>query len=240
MKTIITLDNKKFGGEYYHAAHVEMVQEDGIHMTKYVDVDSLLEAMRKARNTNLLYRTGRMPQNYYDGMIRREQDGAISGHIFMTVPRQKVNMQFEETKYIMPFPALLFYFSILHNRVSSTEVYALKGMRWDEKSVLYNYPYGNVNVSSHLVCWGGNVLPIITELKKLEVVCSLFYDSPCNNDYFTSERSVKWKTDNLRNVLEKLKEREEFPEDLLVASDRGDIGALIKSMVKKEDINGFI
>jgi len=51
---------------------------------------------------------------------------------------------------------------------------------------------------------------------------------------------VKWRTDNLRNVLEKLKEKEEFPEKLLVMSDRGNIGTLIKGIIKKEDRNGSI
>ena len=42
------------------------------------------------------------------------------------------------------------------------------------------------------------------------------------------------------NVLEKLKEKEEFPDNLLVMSDRGNIGTLIKGIVKKEDMNGLI
>lgn len=240
MKTVITLDDEKFGGNYYHAAHVEVIRGDKTRSAKYVDVDRLLEAMKNARNMDVFYRIGRLPQNYYDGTIRRESDMTISGHMLLTVSKQRIPLQFEETKYIIPFPALLFCFHIIHGRVCSTEVYALTGTQWNEKSVLYNFPYGNVNVQSHQVCWGSNSLPEITELRKLDVVCSLFYDSPCNNDYFTAERSVKWRTDNLRNVLEKLKEKEEFPEKLLVMSDRGNIGTLIKGIIKKEDRNGSI
>lgn len=240
METVITLNDEKFGGKYYHTAHVEVIRGDGTRTAKYVDVDELLVAMKNAKNMDVFYRIGRLPQNYYDGTIRREPDKTISGHMLLTVPKQRIPLQFEETKYTIPFPALLFCFNISHGRVGGTEVYALTGTQWNDKSVLYNYPYGNVNVYSHQVCWGSNRLPDITELRKLDVACSLFYDSPCNNNHFTSERSVKWKTDNLRNVLEKLKEKEEFPDNLLVMSDRGNIGTLIKGIVKKEDMNGLI
>ena len=41
MKTVITLDDEKFGGNYYHAAHVEVIRGDKTHSAKYVDVDRL-------------------------------------------------------------------------------------------------------------------------------------------------------------------------------------------------------
>ena len=46
MKTVITLDDEKFGGNYYHAAHVEVIRGDKTRSAKYVDVDRLLEAMK--------------------------------------------------------------------------------------------------------------------------------------------------------------------------------------------------
>lgn len=117
MKTVITLDDEKFGGNYYHAAHVEVIRGDKTRSAKYVDVDRLLEAMKNARNVDVFYRIGRLPQNYYDGTIRRESDMTISGHMLLTVSKQRIPLQFEETKYTIPFPALLFCFHIIHGRV---------------------------------------------------------------------------------------------------------------------------
>ena len=78
MKTVITLDDEKFGGNYYHAEYVEVIRGDKTRSAKYVDVDRLLEAMKNARNVDVFYRIGRLPQNYYDGTIRRESDMTIS------------------------------------------------------------------------------------------------------------------------------------------------------------------
>ena len=149
---------------------------------------------------------------------------AISGKVQLIIPPAKTVVQFENTRYEIPFPALLFFYSIQKGRVINTEIYALKGGQWNEKSVLYNYPYGNVNPCSHSVCWGTNVLPEVTDLQKLDVVCSMFYTSPCNNDLYMAGKSTVWKIENLRNVFEQLKKRQDFPDEILVNSGRGTVG----------------
>ncbi|MDD3797436.1 MAG: hypothetical protein PHE06_16010 [Lachnospiraceae bacterium] len=229
MRTIITLDDKKFGGSYYKAAHVEIIDENNIHSAKYVNINQLLNELTGSKvEDERFYRIGKMPQNYYDGVIRRGADDQLSGQILITIPKQKTTMQFENTRYNMCFPALLFSYSITNCKIQQTQVYALKGNKWNDKSMLYNYPFGNVNTYGHSVCWGSNTLPAVESLQTLDVVCSLFYSSPCNNDHYNRERSTKWKKNNLREILEKLKQMKEFPDKILVASDRGNIGNLSK------------
>jgi len=55
----------------------------------------------------------------------------------------------------------------------------------------------------------------------------MFYDSPYNNDHFRPGVSIKWKCDNLREVLKRLEKVKEFPERLLVPS-----GITIKDLLR--------
>lgn len=114
----------------------------------------------------------------------------------------------------------------------NTYVFALKGERWNRNSRLYNYPFGNVNTSDHRVCWGRNQLPVIDSLHQLDMVCSLFFDSSTNNDHYTQGVSTKWKYDNLRGVLERLKKKDSFPERILVPSQYSNIGTYLDSIFK--------
>ena len=44
MQIRATWDNKRFGGEYYQATHVELIDDDGIRTAKYVDTEHFLKA----------------------------------------------------------------------------------------------------------------------------------------------------------------------------------------------------
>lgn len=47
--------------------------------------------------------------------------------------------------------------------------------------------------------------------------------SSTNNDHYTQGVSTKWKYDNLRGVLERLKKKDSFPERILVPSQYSNI-----------------
>lgn len=229
MRTIITLDDKKFGDQYYHAAHVQVIGDDKIQASKYVDIDELLAALNKSVvKEKQAYYMGKLPQNYYDGCIRRDKSGNLDADIILTVPGVKMRTVYENSEYMIPYPSLLFCFQIHNNGIVKTQLYAIKGIHWTDKTVLYNYPFGNVSTSMHTVCWGSNSLPEIKELRQLDAVCSLFYNCPCNNDYFSAERSTKLKYTNVRGLFEKIMNNENFPEEILVESDKGNIGNLIR------------
>lgn len=178
------------------------------------------------------YHIGTLPQYYFDGMINRDDDERLSGKIVLTIPKRKGTVQFETTSYEICFPAFLFCFSLWKGRINNTYVFALKGERWNRNSRLYNYPFGNVNTSDHRVCWGRNQLPVIDSLHQLDMVCSLFFDSSTNNDHYTQGVSTKWKYDNLRGVLERLKKKDSFPERILVPSQYSNIGTYLDSIFK--------
>lgn len=230
MKTFIEFDDENFDGQYCHAAHVRVIDNCGVIQEKYVDIKELLQALSDSTvSENEMHRIGKLPQHYYDGVISRE-GGILNGKIVMIVPKGKRHTVYENTKYHIPFPTMLFYFEIVDERIDKTKVYALKGKRYRENSVLYNYPFGNVSLYAHTVCWGSNILPKINDLQTLDVICSLFYDSPSNNDYYTPKRSSSLDYSNLRGIYERLKDFEEFPEEILVPSGSGSLGQLLQNL----------
>ena len=231
MKTVVTLDDKKFSGDYCDLAHVEVVDEKGICTAKYVSIEWLMGALKGSQYVDdKYYRIGKLPQNYYEGAFRRESNGDISGQIILIVPKAKFNIKFEKTSYHVPFPALLFNCFIENGSLRKTQVFALKGNKWKKNTLLYKHPFGNVDSHSHKVCWGSNVLPQIKDLKTLDVICSMFYDAPFNNDYYQAGETIKWKSKNLREVFEKLKDCQEFPENILVKSGKN-ISSLMKNFL---------
>lgn len=230
----ITMDSKNFEGQYFNAAHIEAIDDKEIHYSKYISIEDLIKLLSKSKyeEKNREYHIGTLPQYYFDGMINRDDDERLSGKIVLTIPKRKGTVQFETTSYEICFPAFLFCFSLWKGRINNTYVFALKGERWNRNSRLYNYPFGNVNTSDHRVCWGRNQLPVIDSLHQLDMVCSLFFDSSTNNDHYTQGVSTKWKYDNLRGVLERLKKKDSFPERILVPSQYSNIGTYLDSIFK--------
>lgn len=165
--------------------------------------------------------------HFYDGLFSRTPDGLINGRFITIVPSKIVRTTFEKSVYNVPFPTLLFLYELSASVIQSTKVFALKGDRWDNSSLLYNYPFGNVEIDTHEVCWGYNTIPRIPSLKSLDVVDSLFMDSPCNNDHYSMERSTTLQYSNLRGVFESLVNKTEFPEDILVKSEEINVGSLL-------------
>ena len=234
MTVYITMDSKNFEGQYYNAAHVEVIDDQEIHYCKYISMEDLLKLLSNSKyeEKSKEYRIGTLPQYYFDGTINRDDEERLSGKIVLTIPKRKGTIQFESTSYEICFPPFLFCFSLLEGRISETCVFALKGEKWNRNSRLYNYPFGNVNTRDHKVCWGKNQLPYIDSLHQLDMVCSLFFDSPTNNDYYTKGVSTKWKYDNLRGVLERLQKKSSFPERILVPSQYSNIGTYLDLILK--------
>lgn len=228
IKTIITLDENQFSGRYSNAAKVDIIKKNGTISTKYVDVGALVQALLDSKKGEIQYhRIGALPQGFYDGMILRDDQGEISGKILVTASKRKTFIMFENTRYEACCPAFLFSFTVAKGRIGDTKVFAIKGTNWNQDTKLYNCPLGNVNTYDNRVCWGSNSLPSIDSLHKLDVAVSMFYDSPYNNDHFRPGVSIKWKCDNLREVLKRLEKLKEFPERLLVPS-----GIKIKDLLR--------
>jgi len=160
-----------------------------------------------------------MPFGYYDAEVG-EDEGKLCANVVTVLPASRQIMKYENTLYDICMPSLVFQFTISKEKVYSTKVYVIKDINPTDKSKLYRYPFGNVNMNGS-VCWGSNVLPSINELKKLESIMMLFIQSPGNADYFNAEKYCGHKDFTLRQLFEKLKDEESYPDDYLVAIKNG-------------------
>lgn len=216
-KVVITMDDKFNHGHCHEYAEVEITdQELKTKQTRMVTMDSLLRAISKsvifeAEPVQL----GKIPFGYFDAMVKMER-GKFCADIVTVLPAGRQLMQYEQTRYDVCVPSLVFYIHICEERVGKTKVFAIKDKRPTEKSHLYRYPFGNVNSGSGDVCWGSNTLSEIKELKGVERIMTLFIQSPCNNDLYNSKNCVGVKDLPLRQLMEELKCKETFPEEYLM------------------------
>ena len=131
------------------------------------------------------------------------------------LPASMQIMQYENTQYDVCVPSLVFSFHVDKGRLEKTRVFVLKDDKPTGNSVLYRYPFGNVYDDGR-VCWGSNVFPDILEIKRLEMVMTLFIQSPCNSDLYQSEKCIGVKGVPLRELFEQLHNKQDFPEEYLM------------------------
>lgn len=217
-KITITLDEAKSRKDYYECAEI-ILEENGIKQRRIVEVSSIVAAFEKTvRNQQASIRLGRLPIGFYDGIIG-EENNQLFAKVLIILPKSRQMMQYEKTRYDICVPSLVFYFSIVKSRIQTTRVFALKDEKPNEQSPLFVYPFGNANISSGTVCWGSNYLKDILHLKDLEEPVALFIQSECNEDHYRMGESCSLLNTPLRGVFEMLKEKDYFPEELLVGRD---------------------
>lgn len=68
-------------------------------------------------------------------------------------------------------------------------------------------------------------MPTIESLHMLDMVTSIFFDSSTNSDHYSANESTKW-----REVFEKLKHEDEYPEEILVPSRDATIGSFTRTV----------
>lgn len=216
----ITLNEAFNQANCCECAKVTITEEDGKKKSRIVTVESIMKAMQASM---IIKRTGmavgKIPFGYYDAQIGEEQ-GKFCADMVAVLPAGKQMMRYENTLYDVSIPSLVFRFEVLREKIVKTGVYAMKDETPKDKSRLYRYPFGNVDMTGR-VCWGGNKLPDIRDLKGLEEAMMLFIQSPCNSDYFKGGEYCGHAELSLRELFEKLKDEDVYPEDYLVVLKNG-------------------
>lgn len=180
-----------------------------------VEIGSLLKAFKKSVvETVELAPIGEIPFGYYNGAVGII-NSKLKADIVTVLPASMQIMQYENTQYDVCVPSLVFSFHVDKGRLEKTRVFVLKDEEPTEKSVLYRYPFGNV-YDDGKVCWGSNVFPDILEIKRLEMVMTLFIQSLCNSDLYQSEKCIGVKGVPLRELFEQLHNKQNFPEEYLM------------------------
>ena len=221
MKEVVITLNEAFNqANCCECAAVTITGADGKKISRIVTVASVVKALcNSALQQRVNVAVGQIPFGYYDAQVSEEQ-GKFSADMVAVLPAGKQMMQYEETLYDVSVPSLVFCFSVTREKIMRTRVYAMRDETPTDKSCLYQYPFGNVN-SVGQVCWGGNNLPSVRSLKGLEEAMMLFIQSPCNSDYFRGKEYCGHAEISLRELFEKLKDEDVYPEDYLVALKQG-------------------
>lgn len=217
-------------------AKVMITGEDGKKRSRIVTMESVMKAMQQSMVIPRVgVAVGKIPFGYYDAQISEEQ-GKFCADMVAVLPAGKQMMRYENTFYDISIPSLVFRFEVFREKIVKTDVYAMKDEAPRDKSRLYRYPFGNVSMAGR-VCWGGNKLPDIRDLKGLEEAMMLFIQSPCNSDYFRGNEYCGHAELSLRELFEKLKDEEAYPDDYLVALKEGrknmTLGDLVSWKCKK-------
>ncbi len=199
----------------YDCANIVFTDKAGKKNSKIVEMESLLMAFKCAVKTDVGQTPiGKIPFGYYDGAIGMHYN-KLCADIVTVLPASMQMMQYENTQYDVCMPSLVFSFHVNKGKLENTRVFTLKDEKPTEKSVLYRYPYGNVQDDGR-VCWGSNTLPEIREIKRLEMVMTLFIQSPCNSDLYHSEKCIGQNDVPLRELFEQLRNVQSFPEEYLM------------------------
>lgn len=226
----IILDEELMKSNCCECAKVVYSEDDGKKRERLVTIGSLMNAItnsfvRKRVSIDI----GKIPFGYYTARVG-EDEGKLCANVITVLPASRQIMKYEETSYDVCLPSLVFQFTIERERIYSTYVYVMKDKKPADKSRLYRYPFGNVDMTGH-VCWGSNVLPSIKELQMLESVMMLFIQSPGNADYFNPKEYCGHKNMTLRQLFEKLKDEESYPENYLVAVKKDGKNMLLKDLM---------
>lgn len=221
MREIVITINEAFNQENCcEYAKVMITGKSGKKKSRIVSMESLLKAMHKS----LVIKSagtavGKIPFGYYDAQISEDQ-GMFCADMIAVLPAGKQMMRYEDTFYDVSVPSLVFRFEVARGKITGTRVYVMKDEAPTDQSCLYRYPFGNVS-SQGGVCWGGNKLPEIHDLKGLEEAMMLFIQSPCNSDYYNGSDYCGHAGLSLRELFVKLKDEEAYPDDYLVALKNG-------------------
>lgn len=204
-KLILTIKNN----EEFITANIEY--NNGCQEEKLLRDTDVIEMLEESYEPSYV-RIGELPRGYVDAKM------GFSKNTFNVCIRVEAGircMHYYGDEYFIPFPECIFLFSVLDGKKNNESyVYASDG-----SNKLYHYPFGNV-YNNHKICWGRTQTPEISCMKEVELFASLFFGSETNNDLYTAGVNVAFQKNfmNQRGLFEYLSDKEEFPNELLVAA----------------------
>lgn len=181
---------------------IESIHDETIS-TKFINPDDLFNCIKNSCS-HVGIESGILSENTV--FYREEQDGIR--RIIIKIPSGYHDIKYYETCYnSFPLPAMVFGFVIRPDGHISTKKLAvvedgiIKG-----ETLLYHYPFSNVNNSGHEICTGRNRLPVIKDLRLLASLPYHILAMPNNDDYF--DRKYNRKDIDHRELLEYLMNKE--------------------------------
>lgn len=160
------------------------------------------------REEHAIHRVGALPAGFVDGGVNEDYHEAI-----IRVPAGKRPFIYHNKEYVIPFPTTVFHFTTIRGKAHSTRVWFA-----DEEGKLYRYPFGNV-YKDNRICWGGNRLPDVHNLKDFDKYVAIFFSASTNDDLYSGVKLVvdgKKVPLAQRDLLEYVSVKDAFPMELLM------------------------
>lgn len=185
--------------------------DDGIVTEKNVTMDTYLSIIKDATYSNLssMVRIGRLPKGYVDGLISADSKNTFS--VVVAVPAEKRALSFGHKHWYIPYPGLIFLFTVLHGELQKKSCFAYIDKQVTESTKLYQYPFGNVSEMGS-ICMGSMTIQNLTDMCDVESIIDDFFFSETNNDYYSKKNHTGMKQEELLKRLSKL---DTFPEEWL-------------------------
>lgn len=197
-------------------AEIQFANKTGEVTKKTITVKDFLDIIQGAVRENGR-RLGSMPKGYYDLKLVSLEDNTYK--IYVVVKGERRKAEYFEEEFVIPYPNLVFSFSITKGNVTGSKCFALKDAvtNVSDDSMLYYFPLANVYNSGE-ICWGSNNLPEIERFSDVDFLVSLFFSCPYNEDLFDMEHlSEKYRRSQLE-IFQMLSASEIFPVDMLKES----------------------
>lgn len=205
----------KITGDATNLVEVEITTDDYVVQRKTVSYNDFVASLSASSVRSEDYITlGAMPQGYYSGKISAANE--YNFECVVIVPEGNRCLMYYETAMIIPFPEIVFKFTVIQGNLTMS--YCFAHIQGDDN--LYRYPFGNVYPDGK-ICWGRTKIPAIDRLCDLDKVVELFFGSKTNDDLFSPGDNVKKneRTITQRGLVTSLNSStEEFPKELLVQS----------------------
>lgn len=183
---------------------------------KTIWVKDLLGVLCSSLEVEQSLRLGKMPGGFYDGTISTSGDGF---ECLIVVPEGIKPFIYYDKVFNIPFPTLMFHIKCNKGVLKRTFVYALESDTVNDETLLYAYPFGNIN-SDNIVCWGSNAIMGLDSLRSAEKVISVFFGASTNDDLWSSKERLsdtsREKFCLQRGLVEYLVGKSKFPKEFLL------------------------
>lgn len=169
---------------------IKSVNEEGVTEYKRCEKDELLQLIRTSlsKEERIYNSTDILNENIIEvATTINPGNGSVTKDYFLYVDKGPLPFNYLNKIYLFDeFPALLFHFEVNgSNKIQDANVFVVIEERsnFNNDTVLYKYPFGNVSPYSG-ICWGGNERPLINESGDLLKAVNLFFQSPTGDHLY--------------------------------------------------------
>jgi len=188
------------------------LQDNDEIIEKTLTMDQFIMVLSESLGCKAI-RIGQLPTGYYDGNFDVSNAGSFS--VVLRYPGKQRQFIYEENQFFIPFPPLVFYFKYKSGRREQGDVWAVCNDEINEKTLLMQYPYGNV-YNDGRICFGSIRGRQLKHMIDIDMVVEDFFLSITSNDAYRKQNTMDLSQGEL---LQLIKDKQEFPTDLLCPSN---------------------